>query len=178
MKRVWILLLAAVCTAALAACNERDLPGEVTEDIPPAAALEVVTTAAYSRGEVSMTLSLPEGWAWEAVEDGGMGTATEGLRFYKTGDAAVDWMLLCWTEGYGICGTGVDSRKLTLSGGQTVYQHTETMTDVTWVNIAFENSGGSYVAMPAGGGTMDPEVWESCREEVLAILGTAELPEA
>lgn len=170
MKRLLTVCAALVCAVSLMACNERDLPLEWTETLPEGQPATV--TASYSRGDVEMTMELPMGWTWEAVEDGGMGTATEGIRFYRTDDAAVEWVLLCWTEGYGICGTGVDSEKLTLSGGQTVTQHTETMTGSVWVNIVFEDAAGSYVAMPAGGGTMDTAVWEACRKEVLDILGT------
>ena len=81
----------------------------------------------------------------------------------------------CWTVGYGICGTGVTTEELTLSGGQQVWQHTEGSDDNIWVNIAFQDTPGSYVCMPEEDGVMGRAAWDACRDEVLAILGTARI---
>lgn len=75
-----------------------------------------------------MALDLPEGWSWEQVSDNGT-DKTEGIRFYKTDDPTVSYTLLCWTGGYGICGTGVTSEELTLANGMKVWQHTEEDTE-------------------------------------------------
>ena len=44
-----------------------------------------------------------------------------------------------------------------------------------WVNIVFRGTPGSYVCMPSDDGMMDRAAWDGCRDEVLAILGTARI---
>lgn len=180
MKRsISLIVLAAACVLALAAVitlsgctvapSDSDPAGHIdTPDPTPAVTGE---TAEYTSGYVDMALTIPEGWQWESVQDKSM--STEGIRFWKTDDKALDFKLLCWRNGYGICGTGVTSEELTLSGGQMVWQHTETESDGLWLGLYFENVPGDYVCQPTGG-IMDKAVWDSCRDEVLAILGTAQ----
>ena len=108
-------------------------------------------SANYTSGYVDMALTLPEGWQWESVQDKDM--RTEGIRFRKTDDPALDFQLLCWRNGYGICGTDLTSEELTLAGGQMVWQHTEESDGSLWLNLYFENG---------------------CRDEVLSILATAQ----
>ena len=64
---------------------------------------------------------------------------------------------------------------LTLSGGQRVWQYTEGSQSTVWVNIAFQGVPGSYVCMPDDNGVMGSAAWDGCRDEVLAILGTAQI---
>ena len=120
---------------------------------------------------MDIALTIPEGWQWEAVQRSG--TTTEGIRFWKTDDKALDFELLCWRNGYGICGTDVTSEELTLSGGQKVWQHTEESDDGLWLNLYFESVPGDYVCQFADS-VLDKAAWEAGRDEVLAILGTAQ----
>ena len=179
MKRsLSLILLAAICVLALAAvtslsgCStkapDNDPTGSI--DAPDPAPAVTGETAAYTSGYVDMALTIPEGWQWEAVQRSG--TTTEGIRFWKTGDKALDFELLCWRNGYGICGTDVTSEELTLSGGQKVWQHTEEGDDSLWLNLYFENVPGDYVCAPRG--TFTQADWDGCRDEVLAILSTAQ----
>ena len=62
-----------------------------------------------------------------------------------------------------------------LSGGQTAWQYTEGVNDNVWVNVVFRGTPGSYVCMPDDDGAMDRAAWDGCRDEVLAILGTARI---
>ena len=122
-----------------------------------------------------MALDLPEGWSWEQVSDNGS-DKTEGIRFYKTDDPTVSYTLLCWTGGYGICGTGVTSEEITLANGMKVWQHTEENTEkgtMGMADIFFEDAPGSYVASPSE--TMTTEVWNANRDALLSILGTAQI---
>lgn len=174
MKRVFMCLLALCCAALLGACEWSAVPLE--GDKPPVGSPpepQEITgqLAEYTAGHVDMALTIPDGWAWETVEEDGQA----GLRFRKTDDGTVAFRLTCWTEGYGICGTGVTSTELTLSGGQRVWQYTEGGQGTVWVNIAFQGVPGSYVCMPDPSGVMDSAAWDACRDEVLAILGTAQL---
>ena len=179
MKRsLSLILLAAVCVLALAAvtslsgCSAQDPANDPTGsiDAPDPAPAVTGETATYTSGYVDMALTIPEGWQWEAVQRSG--TTTEGIRFWKTDDKALDFELLCWRNGYGICGTDVTSEELTLSGGQKVWQHTEEGSDSLWLNLYFESVPGDYVCAPSG--TLTKEMWDGCRDEVLAILGTAQ----
>ena len=179
MKRsVSLILLTAVCVLALAAvstlsgCTVRPQPSDPTGNVDTPDPQPAITgeTAEYTSGYVDITMTIPEGWQWESVQDKSMNT--EGIRFRKTDDKAVSFELLCWRGGYGICGTGVTSEELTLSGGQMVWQHTEENNGNLWLNLSFEKTPGDYVCAPVG--TLTKETWDSCRDEVLAILGTAQ----
>lgn len=179
MKRsVSLILLTAVCVLALAAvstlsgCTVRPQPSDPTGNVDTPDPQPAITgeTAEYTSGYVDITMTIPEGWQWESVQDKSMNT--EGIRFRKTDDKAVSFELLCWRGGYGICGTGVTSEELTLSGGQMVWQHTEENNGNLWLNLSFEKTPGDYVCAPVG--TLTKETWDNCRDEVLAILGTAQ----
>ena len=114
---------------------------------------------------------------YSVLEEGDMAVCTaEGIRFYKTADTAVSYTLLCWTGGYGICGTGVTSEEITLANGMKVWQHTEEDTEngtMGMADIFFEDVPGSYVASPSD--TMTTEVWNANRDALLSILGTAQI---
>ena len=173
MKKLLAFILALTCALSLVACgkknNDTPDPDPVPEPKP------AVTTAEFTHGYVDMALQLPEGWSWETVSDNGS-DKTEGIRFYKTADTAVSYNLLCWTGGYGICGTGVTSEELTLANGMKVWQHTEEDTEkgtMVMADIFFEDAPGSYVASPSD--TMTTEVWNANRDELLNILGTVQL---
>ena len=173
MKKLLAFILALACALSLVACgkknNDTPDPDPVPEPKP------AVTTAEFTHGYVDMALQLPEGWSWETVSDNGS-DKTEGIRFYKTADTAVSYTLLCWTGGYGICGTDVTSEELTLANGMKVWQHTEEDTEkgtMVMADIFFKDAPGSYVASPSD--TMTTEVWNANRDELLNILGTVQL---
>ncbi len=179
MKRsVSLILLTAVCALALAAavtlsgCAVRPQPSDPTGNVDTPDPQPAITgeTAEYTSGYVDMAMTIPEGWQWESVQDKEL--SAEGIRFWKTGDKDVSFELLCWRGGYGICGTGVTSEEITLSNGQKIWQHTEENTDSLWLNLYFESTPGDYVCAPTG--TLTKETWDSCRDEVLAILNTAQ----
>ena len=175
MKRVFMCLLALCCAALLGACEWSAVPLE--GDKPPVGSPpepQEITgqLAEYTAGHVDMALTIPDGWAWETVEEDGQA----GLRFRKTDDGTVSFRLTCWLDGYGICGTGVTSEELTLANGQKVWQHTEENTEkgtMGMADIFFEDTPGSYVASPSE--TMTTQVWNANRDALLSILGTAQI---
>ena len=174
MRRFLTCFLALCCAALLVACEWSAVPLE--GDKPPVGSppepLEITgQLAEYTQGNVDVALTIPDGWWWETLEEEGQ----SGLRFGKTGERSVAFRLTCWLDGYGICGTGVTEQELTLSGGQRVWQYTEGGQSTVWVNIAFRGVPGSYVCMPDDDGVMDSAAWDGCRDEVLAILGTAQI---
>ena len=173
-KKLIALLLALACVLSLAACGKKkETPDPAPTPGPDPAPTTI--TAEYTHGFVDMALELPEGWSWETVTDDG-DSKTEGIRFYKTDDTTVSYTLLCWTGGYGICGTGVTSEEITLANGMKVWQHTEEDTEkgtMGMADIFFEDVPGSYVASPSE--TMTTEVWNANRDALLSILGTAQI---
>lgn len=174
MRRFLACFLALCCAALLVACEWSAVPLE--GDKPPVGSPPEPTEitgqlAEYTQGNVDVALTIPDGWWWETLEEEGQ----SGLRFGKTGERSVAFRLTCWLDGYGICGTGVTEQDLTLSGGQRVWQYTEGGQSTVWVNIAFQGVPGSYVCMPDDNGVMGSAAWEGCRDEVLAILGTAQI---
>lgn len=174
MKKLLAFILALACALSLMACGKKNDDNK-TGPTPVPDPKPAVTTAEFTHGYVDMALQLPEGWSWETVSDNGS-DKTEGIRFYKTADTAVSYTLLCWTGGYGICGTGVTSEELTLANGMKVWQHTEEDTEkgtMVMADIFFEDAPGSYVASPSD--TMTTEVWNANRDELLNILGTVQL---
>lgn len=173
MKKLLAFILALACALSLMACGKKN--NDTPDPTPAPDPKPAVTTAEFTHGYVDMALQLPEGWSWETVSDNGS-DKTEGIRFYKTADTAVSYTLLCWTGGYGICGTGVTSEELTLANGMKVWQHTEEDTEkgtMVMADIFFEDAPGSYVASPSD--TMTTEVWNANRDELLSILGTVQL---
>jgi len=174
MKKLLSILLALACVMTLAACGKKN-DDHTTDPTPTPDPQPAVTTAEYTHGYVDMMLELPEGWSWENAGDNGT-NKTEGIRFYKTDDPTVSYTLLCWTGGYGICGTGVTSEEITLANGMKVWQHTEEDTEkgtMGMADIFFEDVPGSYVASPSE--TMTTEVWNANRDALLGILGTVQL---
>jgi len=174
MRRFLTCFLALCCAALLAACVWSAVPleGDKLPVDPPPEPMEITgQLAEYTQGNVDVALTIPDGWWWETLEEEGQ----SGLRFGKTGERSVAFRLTCWMDGYGICGTGVTEQELTLSGGQRVWQYTEGGQSTVWVNIAFCGVPGSYVCMPDDDGGMGSAAWEGCRDEVLAILGTAQI---
>lgn len=173
MKKMIAFILVLVCTLTLVACGKKNTDDN-TDPTPAPDPTPAVTTAEFTHGYVDMAVELPEGWSWETVADNGA-DKTEGIRFYKTDDPTVSYTLLCWTGGYGICGTGLTSEELTLANGMKVWQHTKENAEkgTIWANIFFEDAPGSYVAAPSD--TMTTEVWNANRDELLSILGTAQL---
>ena len=173
MKKLLAFILALACALSLMACGKKN--NDTPDPTPAPEPKPAVTTAEFTHGYVDMALQLPEGWSWETMSDNGS-DKTEGIRFYKTADTAVSYTLLCWTGGYGICGTGVTSEELTLANGMKVWQHTEEDTEkgtMVMADIFFEDAPGSYVASPSD--TMTTEVWNANRDELLSILGTVQL---
>ena len=174
MRRFLTCFLALCCAALLVACEWSAVPLEGDKppvDSPPEPTEITGQLAEYTEGNVDVALTIPDGWWWETLEEEGQ----SGLRFGKTGERSVAFRLTCWLDGYGICGTGVTEQDLTLSGGQRVWQYTEGGQSTVWVNIAFQGVPGSYVCMPDDDGVMGSAAWDGCRDEVLAILGTAQI---
>lgn len=175
MKKFLAFILALACALSLMACGKKNNDDKPDPD-PAPDPQPTVTTAEFTHGYVDMALDLPEGWSWEQVSDNGT-DKTEGIRFYKTDDPTVSYTLLCWTGGYGICGTGVTSEEITPcqrhEGLAAHRRRTRKKGTMVMADIFFEDVPGSYVASPSE--TMTTEVWNANRDALLSILGTAQI---
>ena len=118
MKKLLLCVLALGCAAVLMACEWSAVPlpleGDEPQVISPAPDPSEITgqLAEYTRDHVDMALTIPDGWAFETLEEDGQA----GLRFWKTDDDAVYFRLTCWLDGYGICGTDVKLLHRTFKG--------------------------------------------------------------
>ena len=174
MRRFLTCFLALCCAALLVACEWSAVPLE--GDKPPVGSppepMEITgQLASYTEGNVDVALTIPDGWWWETLEEDGQ----SGLRFGKTGERSVAFRLTCWAgrlrhlrhrrDGAGADAVRRPEGVAVHRGGQSTI----------WVNIAFQGVPGSYVCMPDDNGVMGSAAWDGCRDEVLAILGTAQI---
>ena len=121
MKRLLPLLL---CAAMLTGCGgaARETTNEIKtaepietsnpiETIESAPAYPARETIDYRWGDaVSITMTLPAGWAWEeTAQDDGLPPTAVGVAFYPKNrpDQAHKISFQCWLQGFGMCGTGV-----------------------------------------------------------------------
>ena len=184
MKRLLPLLL---CAAVLTGCGgARETTDEIktADPIETTTPIEIVETApAYPTGDtvdyrwgdaVSISLTLPQGWAWEeAPQDESVPPTAAGVVFYpedRAGDCAVSFQ--CWLQGFGMCGTGVTfSDVASQATGELATLATEDSGDHIMVTIIRKNVPGDYVAtayLPA-------DFWQENRDTILECVLTAEV---
>lgn len=72
---------------------------------------------------------------------------------------------------FGLCGTGVTIEDITLPGGQAATTYTEGGEDSFSFTLCYQDAPGDYVALYQGSRAL----WEQYEDEVLSILGGAEL---
>ena len=107
MKRTCLLLLLCLVSFLILSC---------TEEAPTA----LTQTAAWQGENASIVLSLPEDWAWnlfpENEDDAHLGS---GIRFYPADDPTAGTVVR-FDNGFGVCGTGLETKKITLAGGTQI----------------------------------------------------------
>ena len=114
----------------------------------------------------ALSLVLPEGWEYHITEYT-KGCNNFGISFWPKGQKG-QISLYCYTGGFGVCGTGLKSEKITLAG-QQASQGTYDNHSV-WDFISFEDHVGCVV--------LNEEIqswWDSYAEEAMAILNTIEI---
>ena len=184
MKRLLPLFL---CAALLTGCGGAR---ETTNETKTAAPIDTVTpikiveadpvypagdTLDYRWGDaVSINLTLPQGWAWEAApQDDSVPPTAAGVAFYpedRADDCAISFQ--CWLQGFGMCGTGVTfSEVASQTTGEIATLATEDSGDHVMVTIIRKNVPGDYVAtayLPA-------DFWQENRDAILECVLTAEV---
>lgn len=125
-----------------------------------------------SHENLQISLNLPTGWEYETEEyseDGGR----FGIRFFPEGVSGS--VGLYYYDFFGVCGTGLETRELTLEGGRKgrmgLYDGSDLFSFITFPEETL--SAGSFVASNEGA-----DDWLAEHEdEVLQILGAAVMAE-
>lgn len=125
-------------------------------------------SAQISHGYANMALALPEGWEYE-LQEYDPHAMCFGISFRPEGE--MGWVRLqFWTEIFGVCGTGLEEKDVTLANGlratQGYYDGSE-----SWSFMVFDDLPGSYVVQREG---VDGW-WERQEDTVMSILGNAAL---
>lgn len=124
-------------------------------------------TAAQEGDAGTLQVTLPEGWTYDACpEDSAQLLVGDyGIRFYPE-DAAEGYIELCYTDFFGVCGTGLEEKQVTLAGDEAfigTYDNGD-----HWDFISFRGTNEGIVALTC-------EVdgwWPEYEEQVLEILET------
>ena len=170
MKKLFALLL---CLCALLAGCGQTAP-EPAEPVHPSHE-DAVVPVEYKWGNyVNITMELPEGWEWEMTDPNQSdGMVAEGLpgrvgfTFWKTDEPEVRFTFTCWTQGFGMCGTGVDFANV--NGIHNLTLAEEKYEDGVYVTIIFNDVPGSYIVE----GSVPRDWWEQYRDTVVGMVDSA-----
>lgn len=151
------MFLTVLCLMWLTACTAADVP-------TPA----LTQRAEWQEGNASIVLSLPENWAWNLIEENADENPDGGICFYPENDPTADTVVRI-TKGFGVCGTGLDTEQITLSGGNKV-------TSYAWDGgepslYCFHDAPGEYLAELS----LDDEQRKEYYDTVMQILASAQL---
>ncbi len=128
-------------------------------------------TAAYETDALSLSVTLPEGWAWEMVDD----ADNPGIAFWRSDTPELEVTLTLYPSGIGMCGTGVAIEQVTLSDGRTATTYTEGQGEDLWFTLIYEDVDG----LPEGAALAaryngSAALWGEWAEDVYAILSTVQ----
>jgi len=188
VKHIVSLFLALLCLLPLAGCGKGApaVPAEPAAAAPTAADTPAETVASFTDEafRIRVEVTLPDRWAREegAVRET-YPPISEGIVFYPKDDPAVRVTLLCYPEGFGMCGTGVEFSELTLredlaaqqgverySGTPSRASGTESV-NYGMFTLCFHDVPGSYVAQFELTTAQEAEYYDT----IIAILATAQL---
>ncbi|MCD8142632.1 MAG: hypothetical protein LUD83_05070 [Clostridiales bacterium] len=127
--------------------------------------------AAYETDALSLSVTLPEGWAWEMADD----ADNPGIAFRRSDAPKLEVTLALYPSGIGMCGTGVAIEQVTLSDGLTAWTYTEGQGEDLWFTLIYEDVDG----LPEGAALAaryngSAALWGEWAEDVYAILSTAQ----
>lgn len=187
MKRIFALLLtAAVLSGCAAVPSERPAP-DPSESAPkvelpePEPAGETETVSCEFNA-VRMSLELPENWGYAfagfPVDDGEIHVGPAdimGIRFWP--DAAEDMgggalALYFYADLFAVCGTGLQTRDITLESGLTGSMGTYDNGEV-WDFISFYDTPGSYAVVNEGADGW----WAEYGGQAMSILNSVRVGE-
>lgn len=150
------ILTTALCLLLLTSCAKPDDPVTLSQ------------TAQWQEGNASIVLSLPEDWAWGPIEENADETPDGGIRFFPENDPEADTVVR-YTNGFGVCGTGLKTERITLDGGSKV-------TSYAWDGdkpslYKFSDAPGDYLVELS----LDDEQRKQYLDTVMQILGAAKI---
>lgn len=178
MKRLFAVILTFTMLASLCGCGQQ--AAQPMEPEHPNHTDEV-TEIHYAWGErVNMTMLLPEGWQWQSDEHNGYNADaqcqdlpdTVGFDFWCMDDPEVRFSFQCWTQGFAMCGTGVDFAEV--NGLHKMTVATEPSSDGTvYVHMILQGMPGDYVVR----GEIPAQLWEKYRSAVVGMVDEAAVGE-
>ena len=118
----------------------------------------------------SIRLEIPGGWEWEESpydEETGL----FGIKFWPAGQEGKA-ALYCWTQPFGVCGTGLTEEEVTFANGLRAMMGTYD-NEECWNFISFRDVPGDYVVINEGCESWWPDFGEGAR----MILDSAEFGE-
>lgn len=146
--------------------------GEDTPKAEPPVTNENFEIAEYSHEGVSMSLLLPEGWAYEIVPAAAdAANNIFGIKFWPEAEPTLELMLEYHAAGIGICGTGVTFTDMEFENGLTATACTEQMEDGYWFFLIYDEPNNNYAVSYSG----DYELWNEYEKTVNTILDTVNL---
>jgi len=180
MKRIFSFLLAAAllsgCSAAPKAPEQTELPTEPAQSMgaplapdteqPPEG--EVWVQIEHGKGGAAMSLSLPESWQYEMLEEVEGYIWQLGIRFRPAGagEEACVAVYFC-DEPYAVCGTGLEVEEVSFESGHTASIGTYDGGPL-WSYILFHDTTGSYVVQNEGAEGW----WADHGDTAMEIIGT------
>ncbi|MBE6658031.1 MAG: hypothetical protein E7604_06250 [Ruminococcaceae bacterium] len=150
------ILTSALCLLLLTSCAKSEDPVTLSQ------------TAQWQEGNASIVLSLPEDWGWGMIEENADELPDGGIRFFPEDDPEADTVVR-YTNGFGVCGTGLKTEKLMLSGGNKVTSYAWDGGDPSIYR--FSDAPGDYLAELS----LDEGQRKQYLDTVMQILGTAQL---
>lgn len=142
-------------------------PIESSEDEPATESAGTKVSVDGSHG--SITLNVPETWNWETTKGGGkLQTGTIGSYgiILKPGEAKQGQIEVFYTNAFGLCGTGLFSKKMTLAKNPVwVYTYDGSK---NWNYIVFDNDSPKIVVCHTDCSMWTDEMWD----EAWSILDT------
>lgn len=168
LKRKAAACLAAVLLLSLMGCGQAAPPpssGDAGEDHPQG------TRVAASHEYAAISLTVPEGWAYE-TEEGGADPPC-AIRFWPEDAPECSVTLAAYEEAVGLCGTGVTIEERNWDSGQqaTAYSETFSGEDTCWYFLVYQDTPGFYAAE-----YMDSAAWwDTWGAQAEEILSTAQL---
>lgn len=126
--------------------------------------LDISNQVTYSSEYASMTLTFPQGWSYNRIED----TGVFGVSFQPEGEPGS--VTLSFYDTFGVCGTGLEEHEEKLPGGAKVWVGTYDG-DELWDFMRYQNVPGLYIATTEPGA----ENWWTEDGAGAQILGTAKL---
>ena len=167
LKRKAAACLAAALLLSLMGCGQTVPPssGDAGEDRPQGTRVEA------SHEYAAISLTVPEGWAYETEEGGADHPCA--IRFWPEDAPECSVTLAAYEEAVGLCGTGVTIEERNWDSGQqaTAYSETFSGEDTCWYFLVYQDTPGFYAAE-----YMDSAAWwDTWGAQAEEILSTAQL---